>query len=91
MTLRVKLGDFLKTLGTDIDDRGTVKNITSDGKVDLMADNGVSAVIMMISLLCSSRTARDDCISNGPHENRERFHLQTSVCGQVGDDQDAWN
>lgn len=91
MTLRVKLGEFLKTVGTDNDDRGAVKNITSDGKVGLIADNGVSALIMTISFLCSIRTARDDCISYGSHENRERFHVQTSVCGQVGDDQDAWN
>ena len=41
MALRVKLGDFLKTLATDVDDHGIVKNILSDGKVNLMTDSGV--------------------------------------------------
>ena len=39
--LRVKLGNFLKTKCSDIEDHGTMKSISFNGNVELMTGNGV--------------------------------------------------
>lgn len=44
VSLRVELGQYLKIDSTNIDDRGTVKSISFDGNVQLMADSGVCTV-----------------------------------------------
>ena len=90
VVLRVKLGDFLKTLCTNIDNRGTVKNISSDGEVTLVTESGVSVFEHGNTYLLTYTTGHGHCISVGPNEDQTRFYFQqASICGQVGDAQDA--
>ena len=92
VALRVKLGDFLKTLATDVDDHGIVKEISSDGKVNLMTDNGVCVFEHDDTYVLTYTTGHDDCTFIGPNRDTTWLYFQqSSICGQVCGPQDAWN
>ena len=63
VVLRVKLSDFLKTLCTNIDDRGTVKNISSDGEVTRVTESGVSVFEHGNTYLLTHTIGHGYCIS----------------------------
>ena len=89
VVLRVKFGDFLKTLCTNIDNCGTVKNISSDGEVTLVTESGVSVFEHGNMYLLTYTIGCGHCISVGPNELNPVLFPTRSVCGQVGDAQDA--
>lgn len=76
VSLRAKLGDFLKINGTDVEDRGTVKSISFDGNIELVTDNGVRAVQCDNIYILTYTTAYDYCVSSEPNENTAWFCFQ---------------
>lgn len=91
VSMRVQLGDFLKIMGTDIEDRGTVKNISSDGKVDLMTDSDVSISEHDDNIYLLTYIIGEHCrTSLGPNRDYTWFYFhESSICWHVGDTQDA--
>ena len=79
-------------MSTNIDDRGTVKDISFDGNVNLMMDNGVCVLEHNNTYLLTYTTGHDHRISIGPNRDKTQLYFQqSSICGQVGGAQDAWN
>lgn len=73
VALRVRLGDFLKVRRTDVQDRGTVKSISLDGKVQIMTESGVSIFQRDQIYLLTCIAGHGRCTSIGPHGDKSWF------------------
>lgn len=68
-----QVGDFLKVRRTDVQDRGTVKSISLDGKVQIMTESGVSIFQRDQIYLLTCIAGHGRCTSIGPHGDKSWF------------------